>query len=147
MVGSSSAAVSLRRSGSRRPSGDRGRGVPSTNAVGVVTTPARTPSEVALDALGHGVGAPVGLEALEVEAERLGARPQVRVLEAALVGEQRVVHLPERALARGRLGRARRGPGARVLGAHREVAEGDAAAAGRCSRSCTTAQYGHSKSA
>ena len=45
-----------------------------------------------------GVVAAVGVEARDVEAEPLRARPQVRILEPALVGEQRVVHRPERAL-------------------------------------------------
>ena len=94
------------------------------NAVGVVATPARTPARKDAFTRGeHGVGAAVGVEALDVEPERLGARPQVRVLEPALVGEQRVVHRPERALQGGRLGRTGRRPGARVRGAHRELPE------------------------
>jgi hypothetical protein len=62
-------------------------------------------AHVALDARLHLVAAPVGVEALEVEPELLGARPQVGVVDAALVGEQRVVEGPERTLQRGRLGR------------------------------------------
>src|SRR3954466_10136920 len=42
-------------------------------------------ADVALHALGNGVPATVALEALDVQAERLAARPQVRVLEPALV--------------------------------------------------------------
>ena len=56
-------------------------------------------AEVGRDPRGHRGVAAVGVEAREVEAEPLGPRPQVRVLEPALVGEQRVVHLPEGALA------------------------------------------------
>ena len=50
-------------------------------------------------------------------------RPQVRVVEAALVGVERVVQRPERALARGRLGGVGERDRARVLGLQREVAE------------------------
>ena len=50
------------------------------------------------------------VETLEIEPEPLCARPQVWVLEPCLVGEQRVVHLPEAALQRRRLGRAGRRP-------------------------------------
>ena len=60
--------------------------------------------------------------------ERLAARPQVRVLEAALVGVQRVGERPERALGGGRLGGVGERDGARVLGLQREVAERDARA-------------------
>ena len=87
---------------------------------------AHAPAEVARAPVRRRRRAPVGVEAREVEPEPLGARPQVRVLEAALVGEQRVVHRPERVLARGRLGRAGGGQRPRVARAHREVAEGDA---------------------
>ncbi len=45
--------------------------------------------------------------------ERPRALPQVGILEPALIGEQELVHLPEAALERRRLGRARRRPGAR----------------------------------
>ena len=84
--------------------------VPSRNALGVVTTPARTPErKSALTRRDHRVRAAVGVEAGDVEPEPFGALPQVRVLEPALVGEQRVVHRPERALQRGGLGGAGRG--------------------------------------
>src|SRR5215210_5140606 len=43
-------------------------------------------ADVAAHALGHLGAAAVGLEALEVEAELLAARPQVRVVDAPLVG-------------------------------------------------------------
>ena len=61
--------------------------------------------DVASDAVTHRVRASVGHEALDVQAQALGACPQVPVLKPALVGEQRVVHLPERVLTRRRLGR------------------------------------------
>jgi hypothetical protein len=47
--------------------------------------------EVVSDAVTHRVRAPVGLEALDVQGQALGACPQVRVRKPALVGEQRVV--------------------------------------------------------
>src|SRR3954452_15010753 len=47
--------------------------------------------DVALHALGHRVRPPVGLEALDVEPEPLGALPEVGVGEPALVGIERVV--------------------------------------------------------
>src|SRR5829696_9557279 len=62
-------------------------------------------AEVSLHSLGRGAGPAVGLEALEVEPESLGAPPQMRVVEVALILEQRVVHLPEAALERGGLRR------------------------------------------
>ena len=49
--------------------------------------------------------------------------PQVRVVEAALVAEERVVHLPEAPLERRGLGGAGQPPRARVLGDDGEVAE------------------------
>ena len=68
-----------------------------------MTTPQRTPARNEAFAREHGVGAAVGVEALHIEAERLCAGPQMRVLESPLVGEQRVVHAPERALQSRRL--------------------------------------------
>ena len=76
-----------------------------------------------LTRVAHRVAAPVGVEALEVEPERPGTLPQVRILEPALVGEQQVVHLPEAALEPRRLGGAGRGPRARMARAHREMTE------------------------
>src|SRR6478672_5638052 len=70
--------------------------------------------------------AAVALKAVDVEAELLAARPQVRVVDVALVGVQRVVEGPERALARGGLRGERQWHRALVLGAQREMAEGDA---------------------
>ncbi len=75
---------------------------------------------------GDGVVAAVGVEARDVESEPLRARPQVRILEPALVGEQRLVHLPEGALPARRLGRAGRRERARMGAADGEVAEHDA---------------------
>ena len=51
------------------------------NTVGVVARRAHAAVELLSHAVGDRVRAAVGLEAREVEAERLGARPQVRVLE------------------------------------------------------------------
>src|SRR4051794_32576989 len=82
--------------------------------------------DVALDALGDRVPAAVGLEAVKVDAERLAAGPQVRVLEASLVAVQRVRELPEATLVGGSLRRVREREGARVLRLQREVAIGDA---------------------
>ena len=70
--------------------------------------PARRRGTDALTRGEHRVGAAVGVEALDVEPELLGARPQVRVLEPALVGEQRVVHRPEARPAAPRPRRRRR---------------------------------------
>ena len=88
--------------------------------------------------------APVGVEALDVEPEPLGARPQVRILEPALVGEQRVVHRPERALQR-RPPRPRRRRRARAGGSSAPGSAGTRRAArGACSRTSRAAQNGHS---
>ena len=105
-------------------------------------------AEVALDAVAHRVAAAVGVKALEVEPELLGPAPQVRVLEPRLVGEQRVVHLPEAALAprppRRRTAAAQARGWLERTGKWRNTtrssAPGQPRAAGR-------AQNGHSKSA
>jgi hypothetical protein len=57
-----------------------------------------TAVEVTFEVLLRGGGAAVRLEAVEVEREPLGALPQVRVVEVALILEQLVVHLPDAAL-------------------------------------------------
>ena len=96
----------------------------AANTVGVVTTPARTPEWKSR--LTRSRTASLRRSASKrsrSSPSSCGPVPQVRVLEPGLVGEQRVVHLPEAALGAGRLGGARRRPGARVAGAHREVAE------------------------
>ena len=51
------------------------------------------------------------------------AGPQVGILEPGLVGEQQVVHLPEAALERRRLGRAGRRPGAGMARADGKMPE------------------------
>ena len=56
---------------------------------------------VLADALRGPVGAAVLVEAREIEAEVAGALPQVRVVEAPLVGVQGVGERPERVLAGG----------------------------------------------
>src|SRR5262245_60711290 len=84
--------------------------------------PAAT-AQIGLDSLRQLGGAPVGLEALEVEPESPGPLPEMWVVEMALVLQQRVVHLPE-AVLRGRRLRGRgEHPRARVLRCHREVPE------------------------
>jgi hypothetical protein len=60
--------------------------------------------EVAPDARFHGRGPAVGLEALEVEVEALGPPPEVRVVDVAAVGVERVDHLEEASLDTGSLG-------------------------------------------
>ena len=98
---------------------------------------------------GDRVGAaPVGLEAVEVEAQRSARGPQVRVVDAPLVGEQRVVERPERALAAPPPRPRGRGTARGCFALQREVAEDDAHAARRLQRArAATAQYGHVKSA
>src|SRR3954451_2824299 len=61
-------------------------------------------AHVAGDALRDGVRAPVGVEALDVEPERRAALPQVRVVDAARVVVEGVVHRPEGAVERRGLG-------------------------------------------
>ena len=64
-----------KRATARRRGARRGAS-PSTNSVGVVATPARMPdAEVGADPLGDRVGAPVGVEAREVEPQPLRALP------------------------------------------------------------------------
>src|SRR3954454_12764949 len=77
--------------------------------------------DVALDAGGDGSGAPVALEAVQVEAERLAAGPQVGVVEPALIGVDRVEEGPERALRGDRLGGVGQRDRSRVAGLEREV--------------------------
>ncbi len=93
-------------------------------ASGVVTTPARMPARKSRSTRSAAAGVPpVGLEPVQVDAQVAAPVPQVRILQPALVGHQRVVELPEPPLARGGLGGQRQDAGARVLGDHREVAE------------------------
>src|SRR3954469_8603456 len=82
-------------------------------------------ADVALDPLGDLVAAPVRLEALEVDAERRAVRPEVGILEASLVGVERVGERPEAPLVGGRLGGVGERERPRVLGLQGEVAEGD----------------------
>lgn len=51
--------------------------------------------EVAPHACGNRLGAAIGLEAVEIEAEALGPLPEVRVVDVAAVGVERVDHLEE----------------------------------------------------
>ena len=61
--------------------------------------------------------------------------------------DERVVHLPEPALERGRLGGVGEHARAGVLGDHREVAEDRGGSGGRSRMTFGLAQYGHSRSA
>jgi hypothetical protein len=69
--------------------------------------------------------APVGLESLDVEAQRLCTGPEVRIVEMALVGEDGIVEGPERALRRSGLGGAGQRDGPGMLGLERKMAESD----------------------
>jgi hypothetical protein len=82
--------------------------------------------EVVLYPPRDGLAPAVGVESLEVETELARPLPQMWVLQPPLVGEQGIVHLPETALERGRLGRAGRRPGSGMARFHRKVAEGEA---------------------
>src|SRR4029079_6303271 len=72
-------------------------------------------ADVASDAFGRLGAAAVALEALEGDAEALAVGPQVRGLEAALVGVERLRQLPEPPLRGGGLDGVREGDGTRVL--------------------------------
>jgi len=104
-------------------------------------------AEVPADSRADRFGAPVGVERRGVEPEPLGARPQVRVVETALVGEQRVVHRPEGTLAACAASAAHAAEAARGC----DVVTGKCRKAMRSGRSrsltSTAAQKGHSKSA
>ena len=120
---------------------------PSANRVGVVATPARTPARQSAAIRGlDGLRAAVGVEARDIEPEPLGALPQMRVLEAALVGEQRVVHLPEApcsaAASAARAAGQARGWLERTGKWRKATRSGSSR-----SRSSSAAQNGHSKSA
>src|SRR6185312_3061039 len=80
-------------------------------------------AEIGLDAVGDLLRAAVCLEAVQIEAELPRPLPQMRVVEVALVLQQRVVHLPELPLEASRLGGGRQHPGAWVLRRDREVPE------------------------
>ena len=105
-------------------SGMPGCATPSTNWVGVVTTPARTPERKSRSTRSATSGERRSCsKRSRSRPERPGALPQVRLVQMGLILEQRVVHLPEAPLKRGRLGRARQHPRARMLRGHREVPE------------------------
>ena len=103
--------------------------------------------EVAADPRGDLGRAAVGLEALEVEPERLDPLPEMRVVDPAAVGVERVDHLEEAALQPGRLGGGVQGRRARVLAGDREVAEDDPRRPRRRSRAQAAAQCGQARSA
>jgi hypothetical protein len=81
--------------------------------------------EVAADADRNGVRATIGLKTLEVEGKLLDALPEVRVIDVAAVGVERLDHLEEGALQGRRLGRRVQGRRARVLAGDRKVAKDD----------------------
>ena len=128
--------------GSDRPASAAGDVAPRSSASAAATSPTTArrarrppasgtppdPLEVAPHPRGDRVGAPVALEALEVEAEALDPLPQVRVVDVALVGVDRVAHLPEAAL-RARPPRRRRGAPARARACSRPGSGGRRAAA------------------
>jgi len=60
--------------------------------------------EVAADAGGDRIGAAVGLEAVEIQPEPLGALPEMGVVNVAAFLIERVDHLEEATLQAGRLG-------------------------------------------
>ena len=133
-AGATPAAEAQRPSGSRPSRGTRSsaarRSVPrdhspsSANSVGVVTTPARTPERKSRCTRSSTASLRRSASKRSRSSPSVrGALPQVGILQPGLIGEQRVVHLPEAALARGCLGRAGRRPGPRMTGADREVAE------------------------
>ena len=82
--------------------GDRPRGAGRRIRPGSPSPRLGSRSEVALDPGRDLDRAAVALEAVEVEPEPLGPLPEVRVVDAAAVGEQRVPELPERVLGLGR---------------------------------------------
>ena len=81
---------------------------------------------VALHAPGVGAGGQLGGDAVGVEPEAARVGDEVAVREVAARGVERVVHLPEGALGRRRLGGLGRVAGVRVDVLEREVAEGEA---------------------
>ena len=111
----------------RRPGGQRG-------------------ARVALHARGHQRVAAIGVEAREVEPQVARALPEMRVVEPALVGVQRVGEGPERALRGGGLGGA--GDRHRALVLARSAMWRKTTRAPACvRRSWASAQRGHVKSA
>lgn len=81
--------------------------------------------EVAADAGGNRIGAAIGLEAVDIEAELLDPPPEMGIVDVGAVGVERVDHREEGALQAGRLDRRVQGRGARMLAGNREVAEDD----------------------
>jgi hypothetical protein len=81
--------------------------------------------EIPPDPRCNGLGAAVGLEAFEIEAQVLDPLPEVRIIDAAAVGVERVDYLEESALQSRRLSRRVQGGRARMLAGDREVTEDD----------------------
>src|SRR3954454_13077776 len=86
----------------------------------------RCAAHIAPDALQHGIAAPVADEALEVEPKlgRIGA--EILVVQRLVAVEEQLVHVPEAALQRGRLGRRGRGERVRMDVGQREVPKREA---------------------
>jgi hypothetical protein len=83
--------------------------------------------------------AQLAVEALDIEADRRGAVPELGVAQLVLVVEEAIVHLPEATLCAGRLGRFSRGPRAGMQVGQRHVTEHETKSiAKRASSSCTT---------
>ena len=96
----------------------------ASTRLGVAVSPARSASRMSRWTRCGGVGAAaVLIEAPHVEPQPLAQRPQVRVLEVALVGVDGVGERPERVLLGRRLGGVRERQRPRVAGLEREVAQ------------------------
>ena len=94
------------------------------NRVGVPSTwPEARPLSTSRRIRRHRRDGPVLVEDRRVQAELDGVPAQVAVFECLLPVEQQLVHVPERALQRGGLGRGRRGQGVRVDAGQREMPE------------------------
>ena len=97
---------------------------PLTKNVGVPVTPLWSAvSMSSADARGVDAAAQLVGEPVDVEAELAGVADEIRRHQRVLVLEQQVVHLPELALRRRRLGRLGRELGVRVDVGERQVAE------------------------
>ena len=117
--------VSLTESEPGQSSG-RGRAAPPVRpqSAGVVVAPARSASRTSRRTRSAiAASRRSAWKRSRSSPRRSAARPQVRVVDAALVGVERVVEGPERALARGRLGGVRQRDAPAVLGLQGEVAE------------------------
>ena len=117
------------------------------DSVGVVAAPARSAERTSRSTRSATRIAAIGLQALDVEAEPLGVRPDVRVVDPALVGVDGVVEAAQNAPCRAAASQRWASGTARGWRApEREVAED--VAHGRVTQAlAATAQRGHVKSA